>query len=119
MTASHPVFKPVTLPDFQNGNDIAIANPCISFSSFSNEIASSIVAWAGAVSPLCHLTRASKQRQATPGTSTSSAGDRTTLCWLPDFLLLSRCPFFFHGRASLFHREKIPATLPTGSFLDH
>ena len=21
MTASHPVFKPVTLPDFQNGND--------------------------------------------------------------------------------------------------
>ena len=22
MTASHPVFKPVTLPDFQNGNDI-------------------------------------------------------------------------------------------------
>jgi len=23
MTASHPVFKPVTLPDFQNGNDTA------------------------------------------------------------------------------------------------
>jgi len=22
MTASHPVFKPVTLPDFQNGNDM-------------------------------------------------------------------------------------------------
>jgi hypothetical protein len=22
MTASDPVFKPVTLPDFQNGNDI-------------------------------------------------------------------------------------------------
>jgi len=24
MTASHPVFKPVTLPDFQNGNDTGL-----------------------------------------------------------------------------------------------
>ena len=116
MTASHPVFKPVTLPDFQNGNDIAIANPCISFSSFSNEIDRRLGRGSLSAMP---LDQGIKERQATPGTSTSSAGDRTTLCWLPDFLLLSRCPFFFHGRASLFHREKIPATLPTGSFLDH
>jgi hypothetical protein len=26
MTASHPVFKPVTLPDFQNGNDTRSTN---------------------------------------------------------------------------------------------
>jgi hypothetical protein len=25
MTASDPVFKPVTLPDFQNGNDIIVS----------------------------------------------------------------------------------------------
>ena len=35
MTASHPVFKPVTLPDFQNGNDTCHRSDYVAFSSES------------------------------------------------------------------------------------